>query len=249
MIITKKIGVSRAMDISHSRPHRVYYIAPVTAFESFLDAVEKVIKANPFKSPDEKSPVASVSYGDSRKLEFENNFFDIAITSPPYLNAIDYLRGHKLSLVWMKISLEKIRNLRATNIGAEVKKRLPDKQHLAKALENAGNVGALPDRHKGFLIRYIVDMDKVCSEIARVLKPGGKVIYVIGDCTTKGVFISNSKSIIYLSEQHGLDLVEREERLLPENLRYLPPPTNDNAGKQLQSRMRKEIILTMQKIT
>ena len=249
MIITKKIGVSRAMDISHSRPHRVYDIAPVTAFDSFLDAVERVIKANPFKSPDEKSPVASVSYGDSRKLEFENNFFDIAITSPPYLNAIDYLRGHKLSLVWMKISLEKIRNLRATNIGAEVKKRLPDKQHLAKALENAGNVGALPDRHKGFLIRYIVDMDKVCSEIARVLKPGGKVIYVIGDCTTKGVFISNSKSIIYLSEQHGLDLVEREERLLPENRRYLPPPTNDNAGKQLQSRMRKEIILTMQKIT
>jgi hypothetical protein len=75
------------------------------------------------------------------------------------------------------------------------------------------------------------------------------MLKIQADCTTKGVFISNSKAIRYLSKQHGLDLVEREERLLPENRRYLPPPTNDNAGKQLQSRMRKEIILTMQKIT
>ncbi len=247
MIITKRIGVSLAMDISHSRPHRVYDTAPVTAFQSFLGSVEKVIKAIPFRSSDNRSPVAQISHGDSRKLDFEDDFFDMAVTSPPYLNAIDYLRGHKLSLVWMKNSIAKIRNLRSTNIGAEVRENLPSQQHLAKALHIAGNVDDLPTRQKGFIIRYIVDMDKVCSEIARVLKPGGKVIYVIGDCTTKGVFIRNSDAIRYLSEQHGLKLLEREERLLPENRRYLPPPTNANAGSQLQSRIRQEIILTMQK--
>ena len=28
---------------------------------------------------------------------------DLTVTSPPYLNAIDYLRGHKMSLVWMGV--------------------------------------------------------------------------------------------------------------------------------------------------
>ena len=248
MIITKKVGVSLAMDISHSRPHKVYDVAPVTPFELFLISVEKVIKGNPFTKKAGEFPETNISCGDSRSMEYEDNFFDMVITSPPYLNAIDYLRGHKLSLVWMRHSIEKIRELRSTNIGAEVREELPDQQHIIEALKVAGKVKQLPSRQKGFLIRYIVDMDKVCSEIARVLKPGGKVIYVIGDCTTKGVFVSNSRAIKYLSEYHGFELVNREERLLPENRRYLPPPTNNNAGSQLQSRMRKEIIITMRKI-
>lgn len=248
MIITKKTGVSLAMDISHSRPHKVYNKAPVAAFEQFPKAIMQVIKAKTFNESESKFPQATIVNGDARNIGFEDNFFDQVITSPPYLNAIDYLRGHKLSLVWMKNSIEKIRILRSTNIGAEVKGELPDSKHIVKAVKLSGNVKKLTARQKGIFVQYVIDMDLVCSEIARVLKPGGKVIYVIGDCTTKGVFISNSKAIRYLSEHHGLDLVEREERLLPENRRYLPPPTNDNAGKQLQSRMRKEIILTMQKI-
>ncbi len=248
MIITKKIGVSLAMDISHSRPHKVYNKAPVTAFEQFPKAIMQVIKAKTFNDSESKFPQATIVNGDARNTGFDDNFFDQVITSPPYLNAIDYLRGHKLSLVWMKNSIEKIRILRSTNIGAEVKGELPDSKHIVKAVKLSGNVKKLTAHQKGIFVQYVIDMDLVCSEIARVLKPGGKVTYVIGDCTTKGVFISNSKAIRYLSEQHGLDLIEREERLLPENRRYLPPPTNNNAGKQLQSRMRKEIILTMQKI-
>jgi len=248
MIITKKIGVSLAMDISHSRPHKVYNKAPVTAFEQFPKAIIQVIKAKTFNDSESKFPQATIVNGDARNTGFDDNFFDQVITSPPYLNAIDYLRGHKLSLVWMKNSIDKIRILRSTNIGAEVRGELPDSKHIVKAVKLSGNVKKLTARQKGVFVQYVIDMDLVCSEIARVLKPGGKVTYVIGDCTTKGVFISNSKAIRYLSEQHGLDLIEREERLLPENRRYLPPPTNDNAGKQLQSRIRKEIILTMQKI-
>ena len=65
MIITKKIGVSLAMDISHSRPHKVYKKAPVTAFDIFLKAVEKVVKANLSSKPNLKYPDAAIIYGDS----------------------------------------------------------------------------------------------------------------------------------------------------------------------------------------
>ncbi len=248
MIITKKVGVSLGMDISHSRPHKVYDKAPVTAFEQFPKAIKRVIKGNPFGAGDCVLPKATITYGDARAIQFDDSFFDRVITSPPYLNAIDYLRGHKLSLVWMKNSIGRIRNLRSTNIGAEIKSEMPNDGQIAAALEAAGKTNNLSIRHKGILVRYIIDMNAVCAEIARVLKLEGKVVYVIGDCTVKGTFVSNSKAIRMLSEHHGLVVDEIEERLLPENRRYLPPPTNNNAGCQLQSRMRKEIILTMRKV-
>ena len=248
MIITKKVGVSLAMDISHSRPHRVYKKAPVNAFEQFPKAVSKVVRANPFIASECRLPQATIVYGDARDVGFGDNFFDRVITSPPYLNAIDYLRGHKLSLVWMRNSIGNIRNLRSTNIGAEVKSNVPEDSNIVNALKVVGETTKLSIRHKGILIRYLIDMDAVCAEIARVLKPGGKVVYVIGDSTVNGIFVSNSAAIRSLSEHYGLVLENTEERPLPENRRYLPPPTNNNAGSQFQSRMRKEIIMTMQKI-
>lgn len=248
MIITKKVGVSLAMDISHSRPHRVYDVAPVFAFDVFLPSVEKVIEAKTYMKEIAEYPDATITHGDSRALRFENNYFDMVITSPPYLNAIDYLRGHKLSLVWMKKSIEKIREIRSSNIGAELQEAMPEQDHIKHALIAATDEHELPPRYKGFLIRYINDMDRVSSEIYRVLKPGGTVVYVIGDCTTKGIFVRNSEAIKKISEYHGLETVLQEERLLPENRRYLPPPENNGSGNQLQARMRKEIIMTMRKI-
>jgi SAM-dependent methyltransferase len=247
MIITKKYGVSLAMDVSHSRPHRVCNKAPVTAFEIFIKAAEKIVKGNPFSGVKHKQPKAKIVCGDSRKLDYKDNFFDLVITSPPYLNAIDYLRGHRLSLVWMKNSIVKLRKLRATNIGAESKGVAPEESHIMNAVEEAGDVESLPNRERGFLIRYALDMDSVCCEIARVIKPGGNVIFVTGDSTLKGVFIKNSQVIKRLSEHHGLELATMEERDLPDKHRYLPPPSNTGAGKQLQVRMHKEVILTMRK--
>jgi DNA modification methylase len=247
MIITKKYGVSLAMDVSHSRPHRVCNRAPVTAFEIFMKTVERVVKGNPFSSVKHIRPKARIAYGDSKKLNYKDNFFDLVITSPPYLNAIDYLRGHRLSLVWMKNSIGKLRKLRATNIGAESKGLAPKESHIMNALVDAGNMERLPSRERGFLVRYALDMDSVCCEIARVIKPGGNAIFVTGDSTLKGIFIKNSQLIRRLSEYHGLEVEAIEERILPEKHRYLPPPSNTGAGKQLRMRMHKEVILTMRK--
>lgn len=245
MIITKKIGVSLAIDVSHSRPHRAYKKAPVVPFAVFGRAVDRVANGNPFSAEQHELPAANVDYGDARHLSYPDNFFHLVVTSPPYLNAIDYLRGHKLSLVWMRNCIERIRNIRSASIGAEVTYKLPSAVHLTGALGVAGQSENLTYRQRGILSRYIADMDCVCGEISRVLKPKGRVIYVIGDSTIGGTFISNSRIIRYLSEHHGLQFEKRETRPLVENRRYLPPPSNREAGRQMMGRMRREIILTM----
>lgn len=246
LIITKKVGASLAMDISHSRPHRVYSEAPIKPFDKFLNAVEYVAKKAPFKRKCSNAPQATVWKCDARQLPFKSQSIDMVITSPPYLNAIDYLRGHKLSLVWMGYSVSNIRVLRSGNIGSELSSGVYQSDIIEETMKRMGDIDKLEQRKKGMLRRYVNDMFLVISQIQRVLKPAGAAVFVIGDSSIGGVFIQNSEALIHLGKQCGLRLIAKENRPLPENRRYLPPPTLKSSGNSMQSRMKSEVILTFQ---
>ena len=38
---------------------------------------------------------------DARNIKYENETFDLALTSPPYANAVDYPRMHQLETYWL----------------------------------------------------------------------------------------------------------------------------------------------------
>lgn len=217
LIITKKAGVSLAMDVSHSRPHRKYEKAPVRTFDKFLYAVEHIIKKAPFRDGNYKFSPAIVTKGDARSLSFSNNSVDLVITSPPYLNAIDYIRGHKLSLVWMGYSIKSLRSVRSTNIGAERSVSLAATGGLLNTLEQMGDIDSLDGRYRGMIIRYLDDMSIVLSECRRVLKDNGQAIFVVGNSSIRGVYINNSEALISLAQKRGFKLASRASRLLPES--------------------------------
>jgi len=247
LIITKQSGVSRATDISHSRPHRSYDKAPKLALSSFAQAVKQLSKAFPFKDTDENPP-ASVGFADARKLPIGNNSVDMVITSPPYLNAIDYIRGHKFSLIWMGHSLKKLRGIRATNVGTETSAKIErDDSATEYIMQLMCPMTNLSERHAGMLRGYVRDMRAVLSETRRVLRPGGKAVFVVGNCNLRETFVQNSKCIEGLADELGMDVKTIRRRQLPENRRYLPPPGSLNAGKALRKRMREEVILTLVK--
>lgn len=248
MIITKGGGVSLAMDVSHSRPHREFEKAPFKAFSQFPIVLKAVLRAVPFKDQGRQLRAAKVNQGDARTIPLKDRSVDIVITSPPYLNAIDYMRGHKLSLVWLGKNIAKLRNIRSSNIGTELSNdSREDAPYLAKTLSRMTSVASLQNKHKGMLARYVRDMDRVVGEIHRVLVPGGKATFVVGDSTLKGVFIRNSTAIRSLARQHGFSLRSYSKRDIPAGRRYLPPPTARDAGSQFRARMREEIILTFSK--
>jgi hypothetical protein len=80
------------------------------------------------------------------------------------------------------------------------------------------------------------------SEVARVLKPEGKTILVVGNSCLRGTFIRNSDGVIRAASMVGLRLLHQVERELPTQNRYLPMPANMN--EPLGKRMRTETILT-----
>lgn len=248
LIITKVKGASLAMDVSHSRPHRVYTTAPIQPFSKFEESVWRVVKSNPFVSNSHKAVVkATIRLGDARHLPVSSDSIDMIITSPPYLNAIDYLRGHKLSLVWMGYSISELRRIRANNVGTEVSQRSIELGLIQEALDCMGDLRNLEHRKLGMVRRYLRDMDIVMAECSRVLKDHGKAIFVVGNSAITGVFIQNAEALVRLAEAHKLILQSKEKRLIAAARRYLPPPDSRKAGRSMQTRMREEVILTFRR--
>jgi len=247
LIITKQMGASLAMDVSHSRPHKVYRRSPINALDKFEQAAAKVAGLCPFDGS-EKAPQPKVYKRDARNLPFEDGSIDVVITSPPYLNAIDYLRGHRMSLVWMGHRIGQLRKVRSSNVGAEVGFHGDlDVAFFPKVLKEMGVSDRTSERLRRMLARYVHDVDAILSETARVLTGNGQAVFVVGDSTIGGTYIRNSKAIAWLGEKHGLDLMSTRRRQLPNNRRYLPPPSSKGAGEQLGKRMREEVILSFRK--
>jgi SAM-dependent methyltransferase len=244
LIIVKDNGVSLARDVSHSRPHRSYECAPADPFVLFSRAGEYIIKS--LLALPKSAGSVRLEKADARNLPIRTASVDLVITSPPYLNAIDYLRGHKMSLVWMGHSIRELRALRNNSVGAEIgRSEIPDELQSAKRA-----IGRLPDLHpriERMVNKYIVDMNFVIAEIARVLRPQGKAVVVVGNSTLRGAFLRNSDLIIELGRLNGLSLTNRQRRRIPLSRRYLPPPSSQASTMPLASRMRTEVVLTLQK--
>jgi hypothetical protein len=230
--------------LSHSRPHRVIDKIAFRPIPNFLRAVQTILENSPFWGAESDSPKAKVTKGDARKLQLLDASVDIVITSPPYLNAIDYMRCNKFSLIWMGHQISELRRLRSQNIGTEVSE-VENTEWLSDVASAAGAINELPQRDRRMFVRYVTDMNAVIGEIARVLAPSGRCVLVIGDCTMRGVFIKNSAVLKRLGKHHGLRVVSTIARQLPANRRYLPPPSSKEAGANFQSRMREEIVLTL----
>lgn len=236
------------MDLSHSRPHKVFDRAPVKPFKKFLAAVHHVLKNCISGDQRNRGPATRILLGDARKLPIASGTIDLVLTSPPYLNAIDYMRCSKFSLVWMGYTITELSGIRTGSVGAESGDRDAHENEAIRAIIAGLKLSPrLSVRNEAILAHYIEDMHSAVKETVRVLSSGGKAVYVIGENTVRGTFIPNARIVSAVAELSRLKVENRRARTLPANRRYLPPPTVRNAPEALGGRMRREVILSFSK--
>lgn len=244
IIVTKSPKASLAADTSHSRPHRVATDSDYDVYQGFTGSVASLTK---LLDQREITGEAIVERGDARALDLFDNSIDLIITSPPYLNAIDYLRGHRMSLIWLGHSIPELRKIRSDSIGAE---RALDGEALKQVDEMVatikGEVDAPEKLPLATITRYAHDLTLFAGELHRVCKAGAEVVTVIGNSTLRGNYIQNDVLVRSAYESAGFSSKSRAERELPENRRYLPMQTG-NRDSSLAKRMRSEVVLTVEK--
>jgi len=155
-----------------------------------------------------------ITQADARTLPIESSSIDGLITSPPYANRHDYSRVFHIALLLLGAAEQEVTQLRHRSIRSHVEAKCPDghKRGLAMytvtpTLQTA--LDALPvdtdKRIRRLLQGYFEDIFLSLVEVERVLRPGGRAAYVVGNVRHAGVMIPVDEITADLAKQAGLD--------------------------------------------
>ena len=240
-IIAKSGGVSLARDLAHTRPHRVADKKPVCAFDEFAKRLKTVLASG---SQSEATAEARILARSAEDTGLPAQSVDLVVTSPPYANnAIDYMRAHKFSLVWLGWKIEELTNIRANCLGHDAKtprrwRELPEQ--CEKTIHRLGSV----DRHKAAALRrYFGEMSSVFAEMHRVLKPGKAAIVVVGSSNLRGIDVETHKGLAAVAASAGFQLAHIGARRLDRDKRMMPARWGSGAQSRIEQRMHEEHVI------
>ncbi len=246
-IVTKTGGVSRARDLAHTRPHRVADKKPRRPIRLFATLLERAADAYAAVDPDAVG-TSRIIAGDARRLPLPDASADLIVTSPPYANALDYMRAHKFSLAWLGDPIPNLTSLRAQYIGSE---SMGDKggqpaTELPASVQDVVNQLSAKDLPKSRVLqRYFTDMSAAIGEMARALRPGAAAVIVVGPSTMRGLPIPTHDCLAVLALQAGLDVVNVAPRNLDRDRRMMPARNSNRADTAagIERRMHTEYII------
>ena len=120
----------------------------------------------------------TVDVGDARRLRVEDSSIDAVITSPPYLNNIDYTKVYAIE--------EWIANLHDNP---------PVRSYIGYGKPNTTDA-------------YFEDMNDALLEMFRVLKQNGRAFIVIGNAYVNGEIINSDEILAQMAEKIGFSVKE-----------------------------------------
>ena len=183
------------------------------------DALQKFIKAMDTNVPkmvtfSETCPrdieVEIPQNNDARQIMYPDEFFDLAITSPPYVNAVDYPRTHQLESYWLGLAKGSLTPLKRIHIGTE---SVQSRDYLTLKLTGIDEADEVlrrmyeeDPRRAYILYKFLKDMERNLVETRRVLKPNGKYVIAIGNNRIRGHVIENWRYIMTLAERVGFNI-------------------------------------------
>lgn len=251
--------LSYAMDIDHTRPHRrVQRFTRDRVLEIYLSRLDRTIEclgslyavydqAGVLDTIEERAKILYPhdARGPSPQVPPESQA--LVLTSPPYLDAVDYPRAHRMSVCWMNGHAPADLASRANYIGLHQHTLLNDAEWLARRPEVRRIVPeSLRETARGKrIVGFFADAEATLVETWRVLRPGGHAVIVIGDNKVKGHVLKSHMAVLRLARRLGfLDIrtrareIERIRRRFPVGPFGFDGPMSDEHVIVLQKPLR-----------
>jgi SAM-dependent methyltransferase len=173
-------------------------------------------------------PAAVVDQTDARTAPWADGSVDLAITSPPYVNGMDYVMNYKVDLAWLGYahSYSDLAKLRAAEVACDNLPRSETTAYLGvgqsldpwldellpRIRENVARKGSYrrDDMH-AVVHRYFADLEPVLAGVYRALRPGGRFVIVVGDSLLAGAYVPGDLILARMGERIGYRLRSVEE--------------------------------------
>lgn len=127
----------------------------------------------------EKPPQVTVIHGDARDLQMDSKISPLIVTSPPYVNALDYYRVHMYNMLWLGLDYD---NFRKHEIG--------------------GHSHFIANRFR-LLTEYLADMLRSMMEMNRVLEREGVCVVAVGNSSLEYELIESYKFFLAFAKYVG----------------------------------------------
>ncbi len=215
----KVIMSSIIRDMSNADPHCtrtvlrkkvVKKISPGDTLSRFKEVLlEQCKNMTEFSHVCEDLQFLKISLPDTNALEtgLVHETVDLAITSPPYINAVDYPRTHQLEMYWLGFLGDgPLSKLKRTYIGTETVYK-----HEYENLKTLGittldtlleRIYQQDPRRSYIVFKFFDEMKRQLSETLRVLKPGGRYCIAIGNNIVRGVRINSHDILAQIATEH-----------------------------------------------
>ena len=144
---------------------------------------------------------------NARTINAENTI-DLAVTSPPYINAYDYVRSLRFEDMWLGLaSNEELKKSKQSYIGTEISKSFYDKYRYASQSETVvpivEKITEVDAKRAAIVNTYFEDMAKNIIAVREELKQNGRYVIVVGDSNIRGQSIPTAKVLAEIAEKNG----------------------------------------------
>jgi len=182
--------------------------------------------------------------GSAIDTGLDSETVDLTITSPPYINAVDYPRTHQLEMYWLDmLDSSPLSHVKRNYIGTETVYKEEYQNLRTTGLETLDPILKAvyeTDPRRSYIIyKFFKDMEAQLEETMRVLKPGGHYCIAIGNNLIRGVQVKSHEILAEIATENiGFQLdrvffsklirhfirIPRKERMLGEWVLILEKP-------------------------
>tara|TARA_R110002074_G_scaffold298257_1_gene469824 strand:+ start:2773 stop:3822 length:1050 start_codon:yes stop_codon:yes gene_type:complete len=142
---------------------------------------------------------------DATNFDLKNEV-SIAISSPPYINAMDYTRCIKLESSWIGTGNDdSLRNVKTNQLGENARQRTaaPDEQLVKLCEKNFGSLLDIDKSRYQTAVAFFADMKKNLICVERSLKRGGTYFVIVGNSKIRGLEIPTHEIIAEIAVSVG----------------------------------------------
>ncbi|WP_287584209.1 DNA methyltransferase [Candidatus Borrarchaeum sp.] len=170
------------------------FLRKVAHMENELKKTAKVMK---------NIPNVLVLNSDARKLEVESESIDLIVTSPPYVNALDYYRVHMYNMFWLDMDFNAFK-----------------KHEIGAHSRFINNRFRLFSEYLGAMLRSMIEMN-------RILKQNKFCVIVVGNSSLEYELIESHKFFAEMSKDIGFKTIKTIFRTIDKTKKY----TSADIGK------------------